>query len=340
MKSSRFQKCLFFLAFVLVFSSCSTMNRVGANLSSDLVYHSGESILRYPHYSNAEEGMPGNLLFVEGLHSQSPLNLNLLATLNKGYVGQAFAFDETRKLDEEWGQKKSDVGLKNALMNYTRALEFGSKYLSEKEVALEELKSNLNDQDAIFKLLSNKLDHQSERDLQVVLFTAQALAALINLQKTDIKLVAELPLAHNLFSWVCKHRPTINYGACQIFFAAYEAGRPKMLGGNPDKGKEIFLKAIKDYPHNWLIRVAYIQFYLLPQNDEEGFKKEMEILGQYKEKFERRYIYSGDFNSTSFNGKNDEEWSSEENGMNRLRFYQALAIRRYDLIKQYEQSFF
>ena len=58
-------------------------------------------------------------------------------------------------------------------------------------------------------------------------------------------LVSNLPIVKGLFDWVCSKSPNINFGACDIFYGAYQAQRPLMLGGNPEKGKEIFLKVEK-----------------------------------------------------------------------------------------------
>ena len=162
-----------------------------------------------------------------------------------------------------------------------------------------------------------------------MLFTAQSLGSLVNLQKDNISLISQLPIAKGMFDWVCLKEPSINYGTCDIFYAAYEAGRPTMLGGNPQKGKEIFLKAIAKHPHNWLIRTSYMQFYLIPQNDEEGFKEQMLALKVFHEEFNKFYIYDNQ-------EKLELPWMREEG----LRFYQTLSLKRYELINRFQKQFF
>ncbi len=308
--------------------SCSTMNKMAVGGSSGLIYSASNGVLSESNYEIFKSGVTGNLLLIEGLLAQSPENKDLLATLNKGYAGYAFAVNETQMNEEEWAELKSEDGKRQALFNYTRAINFGLRYLSIKGIELQDIMGRMNESQGIFLLLDKKLG-DSKRDLEVVLFTAQSLAGAINLQKDNIGIVSQLPAAKGMFDWVCTKDPSINYGTCDIFYGAYEAGRPQMLGGNPAKGKEIFLKAIAKHPHNWLIRTSYMQFYLIPQNDEEGFKEQMLALKIFHEEFNKFYIYDNQV-------KIELPWMREEE----LRFYQTLSLKRYELINRFQKQFF
>jgi hypothetical protein len=281
------------------------------------------------NYEIFKNGVVGNLILIEGMLSESPENLDLIATLNKGYAGYAFAVNETQMIEEEWAELKSESGKKQALLNYTRALNFGLRYLNQKGIELSDILSRANEPQGIHLLLDQNLKSENIRDLEIILFTAQSLAGLINLQKDNIGIVSQLPAAKGMFDWVCLKNPSINYGTCDIFYGAYEAGRPKMLGGNPAKGKEIFLKAIAKHPHNWLIRSAYLQFYLIPQNDEPGFKEQMQIMEGKNDEFNKYYIYASPERA-------EAGWTREIN----LRFYQALSLKRYELMNRFQKQFF
>ena len=308
--------------------SCSTMNKMAVGGSSGLIYNASNGVMSESNYEIFKSGVAGNLLLIEGLLAQSPENKDLLATLNKGYAGYAYAVNETEVNEEEWTELKSEDAKRQALLNYTRAINFGLRYLSTEGIKLSDLMNKMNEPQGIFLLLDKKLS-DNKRDLEIVLFTAQSLAGAINLQKDNIGIVSQLPAIKGMFDWVCTKEPSINYGTCDIFYGAYEAGRPQMLGGNPPKGKEIFLKAIAKHPHNWLIRTSYIQYYLIPQNDEDGFKEQMIALKIFQEEFNRFYIYDN-------LEKNELPWVREEG----LRFYQTLALKRYELINRFQKQFF
>lgn len=314
--------------FLLVSSSCS-FNRLAVTSSSGLLLEAsstGETETNFEIFRNA---VPGNLLLMEGLLSQAPDNKDLLAGLAKGYAGYAFAVNEQDMLNEEWGELKTESGRQQALFNYTRSLNFGIRYLKQAQIEFNDLMGRMNEPQGIAHLLNKRLS-DDRRDLELVLFTAQSLAALINLQKDNISLVAQLPVAKSMFDWVCMKDPKINYGMCDIFYAAYESGRPKMLGGNPDKGKEIFLRAISNHPNNWLIRSSYLQYYLIPQNDKEGFDQQIAFLKEREEAFNKVNIYSAD------PAAREADWNREP----RLRFFQAIALKRMELMNKYQKQFF
>jgi hypothetical protein len=301
------------------------------NTSSGLLYNVSNEVEAESNYELFKLGVPGNLILMEGLLSQSPENLDILATLTKGYAGFAFAINETEMHNEDWGELKSEMGISQALFNYTRAFNFGLRYLKAHKIELSEILSRMNEPQGVAHLFDKRLSNE-KRNLDTVLFTAQSFAGLINLQRDNISMVAQLTAAKSMFDWVCMKDPKINYGMCDIFYGAFEAGRPKMLGGNPEKGKEIFLRAIANHPHNWLIRTSYLQYYLIPQNDRAGFDQQIDFLKKRQLEFNNFYIYS----TQDAPKETMTTWNQES----RLRFYQALALKRLELITKYEKHFF
>ncbi|MFA6238244.1 MAG: TRAP transporter TatT component family protein [Bacteriovorax sp.] len=306
------------------------MNRIAVNSSSNLLYSASNEAQAEPSIEQFKYAVPANLMLMEGLLSEAPENKDILVTLTKGYAGYAFVINETDMLNEEWSEAKSETGKSQALFNYTRALNFGLRYLRIQDIEFSDLIAVMNENQGIHNLLDKRLSSDKRKDLELVLFTAQSLAAIINLQKDNMSLVAQLPAAKAMFDWVCSKDPKINYGTCDIFYGAFEAGRPKMLGGNPAKGKEIFLRAIENHPHNWLIRAGYMQYYLIPQNDKEGFDLQLEFMRNKQAEFNAFHVYSTDPKADEFS------WSKES----RLRLYQSLALKRTELMNKYQKQFF
>ena len=321
------------LIIILLTSSCS-FNHMAVSSSSDLLYVISNEAEAGSNYEIFRIGTPANLQLLEGLLSESPQNKDLLLALTKGYGGYAFAVNETEMLNEEWSganDYKSEFARNQALLNYSRSLEFGIRYLHIEKIEFKKLLTQTNDLQAV-TLLFNKYLSADKKNLELLLFTAQALVALINLQKDNISLVAQLPLAKTMFDWVCAKNPNINFGNCAILQGALEASRPKMLGGNPLKGKEIFLLGIENNPHNWLIRSMYMQYYLIPQNDKEGFDFQIKYLKEKQQEFNSYHIYSADI-------KNDDK-NKNELGESHLRFYQSLGLKRTEMMNKYYKQFF
>jgi hypothetical protein len=69
--------------------------------------------------------------------------------------------------------------------------------------------------------------------------------------------------------------------------------------------------------------------YLIPFGDEDGFNKEMSLLEKYNEEFKS-------FNIFSLPKREEPLWSKDSH----LSIYQALAIKRYELLNRYRKQFF
>lgn len=312
---------------IALLSSCSSFNKVAINTSSGLLYQASGNAETEGNFELAKLGLPANLILLEGLLSESKNNEEILATLTKGYAGLAFGFNEADYLVDQWENKTDEANKNLALMNYSKAINFGIRYLKQKNIHWEDLKSKMNDQTALMHLFDKNLS-SDKMDLETLMFTAQSLGSVINLQKDNMTLISELPIVKAMFDWTCMKNPSLNFGTCDIFFGTYEAGRPKMLGGNPEKGKEIFEKAILKHPHNWLVRVSYIQYYLIPMADEEGFKVQMDYLKERAVEFKKSQMYQP--TPQIF------EWARED----RLRLFQSIAIKRYELFEKYKKQLF
>lgn len=310
---------------VFLFSSCGLVQKVAVNTTSDMLFDATKEIETEGNWEIFKDGVPGNLKMMEGMVYLQPKNKKLLVGLAKGYTGYAFAVTETLYIPDQFKDRESNLRYQ-LLANYTKAVDFGFKFMELNGVSFEDLKQNINVDQGIIKLLDKNFD-DSTLDLEGVLYTAQSLGSLIFLQKDQMKMVSLLPIVKAMFDWVAMKRPDINYGTCDLFFAAYEAGRPKMLGGDPVKGKNLFKAMINKYPNNWLARIAYLRFYIIPMADEEEFKKEMDYLKNMREKYLAHIPWreKGEPAMPEFQDKG-------------LLLFQTIAIKQYEMLKSIEKD--
>jgi len=244
----------------------------------------------------------------------------LLATLLKAHTAKAFAIDETYFLKDQLAEKENSIHLKRALNSYTKAMFYGVRYLGGLN-----LSQYVNSPDELTKELDSRLG-TSKRDLEVVMYLGQALGSLVNLQRTNMKVISYLPVAKAMFDWSCSKDPKLNYGACEIFYATYEAGRPRMLGGNPQKGREIFEGAIRNWPNNWLIRESFVQFYAIPMLEEDIYEEQESFISQVARE-----------------ESNGQYWQGEEISVptkNYESVFNMIATKRMNIIKKYRKSIF
>lgn len=312
----------------LFMSSCSSFQRTAVGTATPIFYAASGEIETEKNWQMFKEGAPANLKLMEALLYVRPKDARMLVSLTKGYGGYAFAVNETLWLDDHLAGRSNSQHRDQAIYNYSKSIEYGFRYLNQRGVDLGEMKRAIRSEGGIVEYLNSKLSASRDRDVEVVLFTAQSLAAYINFHRTDMIIVGELPVAKGMFDWVCSHHPDINFGACDIFYGAYEAGRPAMLGGNPEKGKRYFLEAMEKWPANWLTAVAYLQYYLIPMSDEEGFK---EVFGKYYSKVDELH------KALSWHPTRE---ASDEFSEPKLGVYQAMAAERLKIINKYKDELF
>jgi len=292
-----------------------------------LIYDSTEGIERENNLENFEKGILGNLLLVEGLLSLKPEDSNLLVSLTKGYAGYTFSVLETHYLRDYYADKFPSPYKKKIIEYYSRSLKYGLRFFKANGITFEDLKKSLRE-NKFNELLDKKLD-LSDRDLEGVVFTGHSLGGLINFQKGKMSIVTYAPLAKAMFDWSCKKNPNIGNGICDIFFGAYEASRPRGLGGRPEIGKNYFLNMIVKHPNNWLGRVAYMQYYLIPYVDEVGYLEQKNFMEKALKLHEKELFWS------PRELKEKDVFSNK-----RLRLYQTIAVERFKIMKKFEEDLF
>lgn len=311
---------------ILAIPSCSLIKTITVKTTGSIIYDASYEVETENSWQRFKDGVPANLKLVEGFHHVDPGDQDLLVSLTKGYAGYGYGVHETLFLGDQLKDRTESFHKEQAISNFTKALHYGLLYLKEEGIEYDDFVKNMRKEGGVVELLNSKLSND-KRDLEAVFFTAQALGGLVNLQRTDMSLVSQLPIVKEMFDWVCTNEPEINFGACPIFYGAYEAGRPKFLGGNPEKGKKIFLEAIKKYPDNFLVRVAFMQFYLIPMMDEEGYKNEKFHLEKFSQETQEKL---------SWKPANRQKLDMNSH----LNIYNSIALKRYGIIKKFEKDIF
>lgn len=315
------------LVLTATLSGCGGVQKIAVGTTAGLLYDAAYEMETEPSWEHLKDGMGPNLKVVEGLHHLSPSDEDLLVALTKGYGAYAFAIHETEALADQLAGKSVSLATERAQHFYSRSIEYGLLYFKEEGIELSDLMKATREEGGVPALLSKKLP-SNQRAFEGAAFFAQSLGGLINLKKDDMVLVAQLPIAKGVFDWVCSEKPDINHGACDIFYGAYEAGRPRMLGGNPEKGKAIFLSAIEKNPHNWLARIAYLQYYILPLSEEDDWAAQKKFF-QDAEKVNAENMVWRPGRETNAAFKDE-----------RLRAFQAIALKRWSIIKKFEKDLF
>lgn len=278
---------LMVVGFISLFAlaGCGSFKRLAVGTTGGLLYEATPALEAEADFTLFKESVLSNIKIMEGLLALSPNDRDLLASLVKAYAGYGYGVYETMDLKDMLLDKSDRVWRERALLFYSRAIAYGERYFALHDVSFKELLSHMRENRSS-EYLNDHLDSDDKRDLEAVLFSAQALAGIVNYNRDNMVMVSQLPIAKTLFDWACAVNDKINYGACDLFFGAYHAGRPRMLGGDTELGLKHFEKALAAFPDNYLIHAALLQYYIAPTMNEKRFAEVKAVYEEVAEKFE------------------------------------------------------
>ncbi len=291
---------------------------MAAGIFEDAAYEI-ETETDWEHFKNS---LPAMIKILESFYFIDPANKNILAVLMKAHAAYSFAVIETNLLEAKmchFGSAKINELKERASAGHGKAIFYGNLFLKENGLDLTKLnkakrKGNLS------ALLKRELGVE-KKELDFLFYYGQAFATLVNLQKNNSLLVAQMPIIKGIYDYICEVNPNLHYGACNLFYASYENSRPKMYGGNPEKAKEIFLSSIEKYENNIFNHYFYLEQYLLPLEKKEEIKREMSAIKDKIEKWER---------TISIESVLTEKYPR----FNESNFFNTLARKRYSLLNK------
>lgn len=303
-----------FLALTLI-CGCSTIQRWSLRIAAPVLNEGTNDFSSESDWDFFRESAPANLKRIELLSYQDHKNLLLKKSLIKGYVGIAYGVHETLAMEEFLSGSDSDYHEQQAILLYTRALDYGVDYLSQKGISKDDIL--LKDEQHLKDLLERRIRPE---DYLAVLYFAQSWASLINLQKKNLSLVSQRPKTKILFDWVCDKQPQIESGICDIFFAYH---------GPAQKSEEIYHQMIQKFPRHLLIRLMIIQDLYLPEKNMIKFEKEESLLTL-------EFLKWNDSLRSRPNLVNESDYRGSEP----LNLFNAIAKKRFEIIQKYKTKVF
>ncbi len=238
------------LLLCLCLSGCS-LNRIAAKTTASVIDTGLPAIYRGNDPQFAKEALPANLQLMEVLLESDPGNQKLLLNAAMGFCGYGFMFIE----DE----------------NEARASEF---YKKGAAYALRALKFK-----GVVKDGSADPAALDKNTAAAAFWNSFCRAAYVNLNRDDPDAVAELPKIMPVVERVAELTPDYYYNGSYAMLGTYYALRPKILGGDPEKAKLNFDKAIQGAGAGFLLN-SYMaaKMYAVAAQDEDYFVKTLNAI--------------------------------------------------------------
>lgn len=254
MKLSRIEG-IFFLWIVILSSSsgCALRTRLMVDLSSPVINQMNASFNQNCDIGIMRDGMPFALTTISGLIDISPNNRDFLLNGSNAYFGYAFAFVEETDTDR-------------AGKFYLKARNYGFRAIFKNEY--EEILSKPLDE---FKVYVKKL---KKKDVPAMFWGTISWLSYIRLNLSDIEVLLDIPKAEALARRLIELDETYLFGSPHVIMASYYSAQPEITGGNPEKAKAHFEKALLIAESKFLMHQLYFaKYYAVRIQDRELFVK-------------------------------------------------------------------
>lgn len=243
----------FLLVFIILFTGCS-IERLAVRSTTGLIENSLEAIEEETDLILAEQSIASNLKLLEGLIKSDPNNRNLLLLAARGFTSYALGFVEQENPER-------------AVALYLRARDYGLRGLRQNrqfDRAFEQP----------FEEFEASLDLVPDRDIPLLFWTANAWAGAIQQNIGDPRSLANLPKVEAMMKVVLERNESFYYAGPHLFFGMILSSKPVMFGGNTERGREHFERALELTRERFLIiKVFYAESYAVQTLNDELFEK-------------------------------------------------------------------
>jgi tetratricopeptide (TPR) repeat protein len=242
---------------LLPLTATGCLRAIATDTVGDVVDHGFEAITAEGDLDFAAQALPGNLKLLEVLLANQPENETILILLSQGYSSYALGFVE-------------DTDPVRARDFYLRGARYGERALKGHGELARAFGGSLDD-------LTAALDAADADAVPAVFWTAFGWGGLINISLTDPDALVMLPRAEAMMRWVAQTDSSFYYAGAHLFLGALAGGRPRMLGGDPEKSRAHFETALRINGGKFLLtQVYYARSYAVQMMDEELFDRLLE----------------------------------------------------------------
>ena len=185
----------------------------------------------------AESALGSNLKLVEALIKGDPQNNQLLLMASQGFNAYSLAFAE-------------DDSVERARVFYLRAREYGMGVLMQNAAFRDALDKDVTTFQYALKTFS-------KNDVPALFWTAFGWGSFINITRSDVGALADLPKVLAMMECVSQLDSTYYNGGPYLFLGSIEGSMPKVMGGRPERAKEYFDRAIELTHGKFLLTYVY-----------------------------------------------------------------------------------
>jgi hypothetical protein len=246
-----------FLSLALVFqSSCLPGKKATVGAAASLLEEVAKSSSKQTDLRLIREGMPAYLMLMDGMIEAWPNNERLLVSAAQGYSSYASALMDER--DQAYARLLYGKGKDYAL----RSLEKRG-FSKPAEISLDGFKEALKE--------------LGREDVPYLFWAATCWGSWISLNLDSMEALAELPRVQLMMERALELDEGFYYGGPHLFMGIWYASRPKGLGGDLEKARKHFLRAMDLGQGKFLMAfVYYAEYYARRAQDKKLYLSALE----------------------------------------------------------------
>jgi hypothetical protein len=235
------KRILLIFLLIALLTACATSKTMTVAATASLLEDVVKASSKQSDLMLIRRGMPSYLMLIDGMVEALPDNKRLLISAAQLYASYASAFIQ----DE-------DKIYATAL--YTKARDYALRALAQNGFK--------NPATRPFDDFELGLNDLGEKDVPYIFWAASCWGSWISLNQGSMEAMAELPRVELLMKRVLELDEAFYYGGAHIFMGVLEASKPRVAGGDLDRSRDHFLKAIELGDGKFLMaRIYYADFY-------------------------------------------------------------------------------
>lgn len=243
---------LMVVVLLLTISACGPVKNTAIKAVAPVLGNVNQAIFHQSDVQLVRDGLPANILLVEGLIRTAPNNYDMLVMATTAFTGLALIVEN----DEP----------ERATALYDKAKDYGIRALRRHKGFRKSMDDGKPFHESI-KLVNDK------KYLDALLWTGLAWGLNIMLNIDDPMALVSATDVKAIMGQVLKIDHTYFYGMAHVFFGSYYAILPSIFGGGPDVVQGEFDKAFEISDNKFLLaRVFYARYYATLLLDEELFE--------------------------------------------------------------------
>lgn len=258
------------LSLGLVTQAGCDLTRFTANSTATMFARASSGLERHFDYELVGDALPGSIMQLEGVFSVVPDNEVLGITLMRAYTSYTFGWVEDRVAQ---AQDRGDLDEEEritgrARLLYERARNIGIHLMRLRDPGIDAV---LTGGHAGFVTYINQRFTTVE-DVPLLFWTGFAWGSAINAGRDDPEMILNLPFARSIVERAVElDESFFNYGGL-TFLAVVNAALPEALGGNPQRARELFERALElTERKQFTVHVSYARTYCIQAQNRDLF---------------------------------------------------------------------